>query len=101
MIHAAPKEPGDKSKTGVVFSAVQWVYIIDLWEKLRQPVAEAVAEAEIEVEADDDLNDLVIALIISLLAQETSQLLLYESPVIHYLAICGINPQTNRFYSAF
>jgi hypothetical protein len=48
----------------------------------------AVAEAE----ADDKLDTAVFALIISLLTQDTSQLLLYESLVMHYLAICGISP---------
>jgi hypothetical protein len=33
-----------------------------------------------------------MGLIISLLSQDISQLLLYESPVMHYLAVRSINP---------
>jgi hypothetical protein len=60
----------------------------------------AVAEAEGEAE-DQQLDIALMGLIIALIAQETSQLLLYESPIMHYLAIRGINPETTRFYSAF
>ena len=42
--------------------------------------------------ADNKLDNAVMALIMSLLAQDTSQLLLYESPVMHYLAVRGVNP---------
>ena len=51
--------------------------------------------------ADNKLDNAVMALIMSLLAQDTSQLLLYESPVMHYLAVRGVNPQTKRFYPSF
>jgi hypothetical protein len=33
-MRVAPKEPGDDSETGAVFSAKQWVYIVDIWEIL-------------------------------------------------------------------
>jgi superfamily II DNA helicase RecQ len=116
IIRAAPEEPGDESETGVVFSATQWVCIQDLRDILQQPVAVAVAEADearsvnkdvntnegIAVAvADNKLDNAVMALIMSLLAQDTSQLLLYESPVMHYLAVRGVNPQTKRFYPSF
>ena len=42
--------------------------------------------------ADNQLDNILMGLIISLLAQDTSQLLLYESLVIYYLAIRGVNP---------
>jgi hypothetical protein len=66
-------------------------------------VAEAEAEAvAVAVAVDDETLDLrLMELIISLLTQETSQLPLYELPVMHYLAICGVNPQTTRFYLSF
>jgi hypothetical protein len=51
--------------------------------------------------AENHLDNALMVLIISLLAQDTSQLLLYESPVMHYLAIRGVNPQTKRFYPSF
>ena len=55
---------------------------MDLRERLRQPVAVAVAEEEAVTEgeavADNNLDNAFISLIISLLAQDTSQMLLYE-----------------------
>jgi hypothetical protein len=50
---------------------------------------------------EDKLDIVVIRLIISLLCQDTSQLLVYESPVIYYLAIRGINTYTKVFYPSF
>ena len=41
---------------------------------------------------DDKLDSVLMGLIISLLTQDTSQLLLYESLVIYYLVIRGVNP---------
>ena len=61
----------------------------------------ADAEAVAEEAVDNQLDNALMGLIISLLAQDTSQLLLYESPVMHYLAIRGVNPQTQRFYPSF
>ena len=78
---------------------------------LQQPVAVAAAVEQVDEEggveavaaaaADNQLDNTLMGLIISLLAQDTSQLLLYESPVMHYLAIRGVNPQTQRFYPSF
>lgn len=50
---------------------------------------------------DDELDTRLMKLIISLITQDTSQLFLYESPVMHYLAVRGINSQTTRFYPSF
>lgn len=101
IIRAAPEEPGNDSETGVVFSAAQWVYIQDVREILQQPVVVAEAKAMADTVADNHLDNALMGLIVSLLAQDTSQLLLYESPVMHYLAIRGVSPQTKRFYPSF
>ena len=47
---------------------------------------------------DNELDTRLMKLIISLVTQDTSQLFLYESPVMHYLAVRSINLQTTRFY---
>jgi len=102
VMRAAPEEPGNDSETGVVFSAIQWVYIQELRDMLQQPVAVAAAVEQVDEEggveavaaaaADNQLDNTLMGLIISLLAQDTSQLLLYASPVMYYLAIRGVNP---------
>jgi hypothetical protein len=101
VMRAAPKELGEESETGVTFSDEQWAYIQDVREILQQPEAEAEAEAVAVAVDDETLDSRLIELIISLLTQETSQLPLYESPVMYYLAIRGVNPQTTRFYLSF
>ena len=52
-------------------------------------------------ENDNELNTALLGLIISLLAQETSQLSLYKSLVMHYLAVQGVDTQTKAFYPSF
>jgi len=91
VMRTAPESFEEETETGVIFSELQWSYI------------KQVREAVVVAEADDDneLDTALMGLIISLLAQDTSQLLLYESPVMHYLAVCGVNPQTKRFYPSF
>jgi hypothetical protein len=96
IIRAAPEEPGEDSETGVTFSAEQWICIQNVREMLKQLVA--VEEAETE---DYELTMALMGLIITLITQDTSQLLLYESPVMHYLAVRSVNPQTERFYPSF
>ena len=53
-----------------------------------------MAEAKVmaDVVVDNYLNNVLIGLIVSLLVQDTSQLLLYKSPVIYYLAIRDVSP---------
>jgi hypothetical protein len=91
VIRTAPESFDRETETGVTFSELQWSYITEV----REAAAVAVAEA------DARLDSALMGLIISLLAQDTSQLLLYESPVMHYLALRGVNPQTKTFYPSF
>ena len=81
----------DKTETGVTFSELQLEYV----KKVREAVAVAMADD------DNELDTALMGLIISFLAQDTSQLLLYESPVMHYLAVRSVNPQTEKFYLSF
>ena len=89
IMRTAPESIDNKIETGVKFSELQLVSV--------QDVQDAVAVAM----ADSKLDSALMRLIISLIAQDTSQLLLYESPVMHYLAVRGVNPQTERFYPSF
>lgn len=87
-MRTAPASNED-TETGVVFSELQRQEV----GNIRKAVAVAVA--------DDKLDIAVMRLIISLLCQDTSQLQLYESPVMHYLAIRGVDTQTKGFYPSF
>jgi hypothetical protein len=82
-------ESDEDTETGITFSELQ----LDEVNNIRAAVVMAVTE--------DKLDVAVMRLIISLLCQDTSQLLVYESPVMHYLAIRGINTHTKAFYPSF
>jgi hypothetical protein len=88
VMRTAPESDED-TETGITFSELQ----LDEVNNVRAAVAMAVTE--------DKLDVAVMRLIISLLCQDTSQLLVYESPVMHYLAIRGINTHTKAFYPSF
>lgn len=88
IIRTAPASVDTETKTGVIFSILQLEEV--------QNIREAVAMAD-----DTRLDVAVMRFIISLLAQNTSQLLLYESPVMYYLAVRGVDTQTNAFYPSF
>ena len=79
----------DDTETGITFSEDQWQCVKDVHEGVAMAVT------------DNELDTRLMKLIISLVTQDTSQLFLYESPVMHYLAVRSINPQTNRFYPSF
>lgn len=89
----------DETETGVIFSELQLEYV----QRVREAVvvAEAVVEGVAEGVVDTRLDSVVMGLIISLLAQETSQLRLYKSLVMHYLAVRAIDTQTEAFYPLF
>ena len=89
IIRTAPESIEEKTETGVVFSELQLEQV--------QHIREAVAVAD----NDNELDVAVMRLIINLLAQDTSQLLLYESPVMHYLAVRGVDTQMKTFYPSF
>ena len=76
-----------------MFSVIQLIEVQNIQE---------VVVVVVVVEADDSqLDTILIGLILSLLIQETSQLPLYESPIIYYLTIQGINTQIGTFYLLF
>ena len=47
------------------------------------------------------LTTVVIALIMSLVIQDISRLSTYGSPLIHFLAVYGVNPTTRTFLLVF
>ena len=60
--------------------------------KLQLVCVKSVQEAVAVAVVDSKLDSALMGLIISLITQDTSQLLLYQLLVMHYLAIRGLNP---------
>jgi superfamily II DNA helicase RecQ len=88
IMRTAPESIDAETETGVTFSELQLLYI----KNVRAAVAVAAADN------DNELDTALMGLILCLIGQDTSQLLLYESPIMHYLAVRGVNPQTQRFF---
>jgi len=111
----------DESETGVKYSEEQWQCVdeVRLLLLFPPPEEEAASEGEGEGEREEggegvaaagavdprkqdaQLTTAVMALIMSLVTQDTSRMTLYESPVMHYLAVRGVNPQTQTFHEPF
>lgn len=91
IIRTTPEYADEESETSVTFLELQLKWVKNVWK------AAAIAGAD----NSNELDTALIGLIISLLAQDTSQLGLYESLVMYYLAICSINVQTKTFFLSF
>ena len=89
VMRTAPESIDDETETGVIFSAVQLLEV--------KNVQEALAEAD----DGSTLDTAVFRLILRLITQNTSQLARYEPPVMHYLAVRSIDPDTKGFYPSF
>lgn len=88
VMRTAPEVNKD-TETGVTFSELQLLQVRN------------VREAVVVADNDNKLDTALLGLIISLLCQDTSQLRLYESPVMHYLAVRSVDVQTKRFFPSF
>ena len=89
VMRTAPESIDDETETGVVFSVEQLLEVKNVREVLAK--------------ADDDstLDTAVFRLILRLITQNTTQLARYEPPVMHYLAVRSIDPETKGFYPSF
>lgn len=102
MLRTAPEDHWDaESETGVQYTQEQWQRV----DQVRS-VLEAQEEHEHVVEGPDDtledkLVTAVMALLVSLVTQDISRLSTYGSPLMHFLAVCGVNPTTRTFLPVF
>ena len=95
VLRTAPESVDDETERGAIFSNLQLKDIT----KVRQLLAVAMAVTE---SADDSkLDTAVFRLCMRLITQDTVQLARYEPPVMHYLAVRSIDPETQGFYPSF
>ena len=90
VMRTAPTSIDEETETGVRFTEAQLSCVSDV------RVAVAVDDAD-----EDELDSTVMALIISLLGQKIIQASQYHLPVMHYLAVRGVDPKTQGFYPSF
>lgn len=62
---------------------------------------ESDEEEEEENDKKDDLNNILMCLCMLMIMEDTSRITLYESPIMHYLAVRGIDHATQTFRDSF
>jgi hypothetical protein len=88
VLRTAPEDEDSETETGVMYNQRQWQCVQEVRSRLQEPA----------VVADDSrLTTAVMALIISLVTEDVSQMSQYENPIMHYMAVRGINTATRTF----
>jgi len=88
-----------KAETGVKYSQDQWNAIQAIREHLEAPEIDA-ADARAQ-DQDADVTNALMHLCMLVIMQDTSRIKLYESPLMHYLAVRGVDEQAKAFRAAF
>lgn len=82
------------TETGVRFTNAQWKCI----QRIRSELDNEVADDDTE---DQPLTSTLMCLCMLTVMQDTSRIGLYHSPMMHYLAVRGIDEQSQSLRSAF
>jgi hypothetical protein len=100
----------DETETGVVYTQQQWNCIVSIREDLEERVVEEEDDDD-EEDDNDDENDRptfadpvvtsLVNVVLLMIQQDTSNSGEYQSPMMHYLAVRGINPETRGLMSTF
>jgi hypothetical protein len=99
MIRTTPDEFDDNTQTGVKFTKDQWESTKRIYEHLKiEPPDDPYDE---ESEQDQELTYELMNLCQLVLMQDTSRIPLYESPLMHYLAVRGIDTKSKAFRPSF
>jgi hypothetical protein len=82
-------------ETGVKYTEAQWKCI----QRIRQELEDHTPESD----EDDEpaLKNALMCLCMLTIMQDTSRISLYDSPMMHYLAVRGIDSQSQLLRSAF
>src|SRR5271154_2276528 len=82
------------TETGVRYTNAQWKCI----QRIRSELDEELADDDTE---DRSLTNALMCLCMLTVMQDTSRIRLYHSPMMHYLAVRGIDEQSQSLRSAF
>ncbi|OAF55127.1 hypothetical protein VC83_08395 [Pseudogymnoascus destructans] len=91
MMRTATVDWEDDTETGVEFTHAQWQSIQQIHTHLQ-------TEPNNEDDQDPLLTAELMRLCMLVVMQDTSKIGLYESPLMHYLAVRGIDPLTKSLY---
>ena len=86
------------AETGVVYTEKQWMVIQRIREYLQDPEPD---EAEDPKKQDYKVTNTLMYLCMLVVMQDTSRIGLYDSPLMHYLAVRGVDEQSKTFRGSF
>src|SRR5450432_112779 len=92
-----------QAETGVTYTEKQWMVIQRIREYLQEPepMDEAVAVAVAAQDQDYRLTNTLMYLYMLVVMQDTSRIRLYKSPLMHYLAVRGVDEESQALRAAF
>lgn len=91
LLRTAPVAFEDETETGIKFTRGQWECTQQIQELLQAP-----PQGDSD-EEDTDLISKVMDLCQLVLMQDSSKIPLYDSPLMHYLAVQGFDPISKAF----
>ena len=89
------------AETGVTYSQDQWQAIQEIRRHLEVPESEVVDAQARAQDQDADVTNELMHLCMLVIMQDTSRISLYKSPLMHYLAVRGVDEQAKAFRAAF
>ena len=93
-----------QAETGVKYTENQWKAIQHIQDHLESPKSDPADSDSVEPrdqDQDADLTDALMCLCMLVVMQDTSRIGLYKSPMMHYLAVRGVDEQSESLRSAF
>lgn len=99
VMRTMPITWSDESETGVVYTEDQWRMI----DRVRTILQTNPPEDEYTdpSEQDQELTIAIMRFCMYVVMQDTSRITVYESPLMHFLAVMGVDAQTNTFRRSF
>jgi hypothetical protein len=89
-----------QAETGVKYNQEIWHAIQCVREELECPERELSDSANAR-DHDPDLTDVLMWLCMLVVMQDTSRISLYNSPMMHYLAVQGVDKQSRTLKPLF
>src|SRR6266487_2062974 len=89
-----------QAETGVQYTQNQWKAIRRIWEELEE--AEMPADKSIQAkDQDPDVTNALMCLCMLVIMQDTSRISTYDAPMMHYLAVRGVDTQSRALRASF
>jgi hypothetical protein len=110
VIRTTPEEFDEETETGVQFTREQWECVQRIQDHLARDMPDdndpddeesGQDEESYERERDPELTSELMDLCRLVLVHDTSRISLYDSPLMHYLAVRGFDAESKSFRSSF